>query len=448
VQRSNVGPFDVISPPGETPRLYVGRDARRCSGCGLAALGISWTLKPIHSMKVFDRRYEMMPRAELEQLQLERLQALVVRLKRNVRRARERIGDTRVESLADLARLPFTTPEDMAASFPYGMFAFPMREIIRVHTTVGPQGKPLVIGHTRNDLAQWGGLVARQLVASGVTANDVIQMCFGGGVYGAAGYLFGAQVVEASVIAEDPSHADYQIAMLQNYRPTVLITTPTNALELMQAMEQRRLDPQSLHVRTVLLSRPVDQETRGRLAAGLFARVQCNFGLSEVFDPGLCVECEAGHFHMQEDHLLAETQDGELVLTTLCREALPLLRYRTRVRCELSRDKCPCGRVGAVILPGERLDHRLRVNETPLYEGQIAEVLAQTKAAGQPFTVTVSERHIIVSIEISDDLFADTVEFIESLKRGIESEFLVRLGIEAVVRFVAPRSRAGTETGV
>ena len=303
-------------------------------------------------MNVFDRRYEMMPRAELEQLQLERLQALLVRLKRNVRRAREKIGDTRVESLADLARLPFTTPEDMVESFPYGMFALPMREIIRLHTTVGPQGKPLVIGHTRNDLAQWGRLVARQLVAIGVTANDVVQMCFGGGVYGAAGYLFGAQVIEASVIAEDSAHVDYQIATLQNFRPTVLITTPGNALDLMQVMEQRRLDPQSLHIRTVLLSRPVDKETRERLAAGLFARVQCNFGLGEILNPGLCVECSAGHFHVHEDHFLAEVQDGELVLTTLCREALPLLRYRTRVRCELTRDKCSCGRTGA--------DHRAR----------------------------------------------------------------------------------------
>jgi phenylacetate-CoA ligase len=396
-------------------------------------------------MSVFDRRYEMMPRAELEQLQLERLQALIVRLKRNVRRYREKIGDTRVESLADLARLPFTTPEDMAESFPYGMFAFPMREIIRLHTTVGPQGKPLVIGHTRNDLAQWGRLVARQLVASGVTANDVIQMCFGGGVYGSAGYLFGAQVVEASVIAEDPSHVDYQISILQNYRPTVLIITPANAVELMRAMDHRRLDPQSLHVRTVLLSRPVDKDTREKLAAGLFARVQCNFGLGEILNPGLCVECEAGHFHVNEDHFLAEVQDNELVLTTLSREALPLLRYRTRVRCQLLREKCSCGRVGAIMVPGPRLDHRLYVNESPLYEGQIAEVLARTRAAGQPFTVTVSERSIVVSIEISDDLFDDTVGFIESLTHEIESEFLARLGIEAEVRFVAPRSRAGAE---
>jgi len=396
-------------------------------------------------MSVFDRRYETMPRAELEQLQLERLQALLARLRRNVRRAREKIADIRVESLADLARLPFTTPEDMAGSFPYGLFAFPMREIIRLHTTVGPQGKPLVIGHTRNDLAQWGRLVARQLVASGVTANDVIQMCFGGGVYGSAGYLFGAQVVEASVIAEDPTHEDFQIAILQNYRPTVLITTPGNARELAQAIEQRRLDPQSLHLRTVLLSRPVDRATRESLAAGLFATVQCNFGLGEILDPGLCVECEAGRFHVHEDHFLPEVQEGELVLTTLCREALPLLRYRTRVRCELSREKCSCGRTGATLVPGDRLDGRLSVNDVPLYEVQIAEVLGRTPAAGQPFTVTVGERQVVIAIELSDSLFGDTVGRIESVKREMESEFIARLGIETDIRFLSPRSRAGVD---
>lgn len=386
-------------------------------------------------MSLFDRRYETMPRAELEQVQLERLQALLVRLKRNVRRYREKLAETRVESLADLSRLPFTSPEEMAASFPYGMFAFPMREIIRLHTTVGPQGKPLVIGHTRNDLTQWGRLVARQLVASGVTANDVIQMCFGGGVYGAAGYLFGAQVVEASVIAEEPSHIDYQVAMLQNYRPTVLITTPTNALELVRVMEQKKLDPQSLQVRTVLLSRPVPKGTREQIAAGLFAKVQCNFGLGEILDPGLCVECEAGHFHIHEDHFLPEVQDGELVITTLCHEALPLLRYRTGVSAELSREKCSCGRTGAMIKPGARRDGRLCVNEMPLYENQIAEVLAQTPVAGRPFSVQVCERHVIVTVTINESLFSDTIWVLEQLRRDVELEFPARLGVEAQVRF-------------
>ena len=290
-------------------------------------------------MNLFAARYETMPRAELEQLQLERLQALLVRLKRNVRRYREKLGDARVGSLDELARLPFTTPEELAHCFPYGMFAFPLREIIRLHTAVGPEGKPLVIGHTRNDLAQWGRLAARQLVASGVTANDVIQICLGNSTCpGPSGYVLGAELIEASVIAEDPSHVDYQLAMLQSYRPTILITTPTNALELTCMLEKRRVDPQSLHLRTVLLSRQADQETREQLAAGLFAAVKCNFGVGEILDPGLCVECESGQFHVHEDQFLVEVHEGELVVTTLCREALPLLRYRTRVACELSRD--------------------------------------------------------------------------------------------------------------
>jgi phenylacetate-CoA ligase len=391
-------------------------------------------------MSVFDRRYEMMPRTELEQLQLERLQSLLVRLKRNVRRYREKLADARAESLADLARLPFTTPEEMAASFPYGMFAFPLREVIRLHSTVGPEGRPLVIGHTRNDLIQWGRLVARQLVASGVTANDVVQICLGSDIYpSASGYLLGAELIEASVIAEDPFHLDYQVAMLQNYRPTILITTPTNAHELIRIMDKRRIDPQSLHLRTVLLSRPVSAETREQLGAGLFAKVQCSFGIGEVLDPGLCVECEAGQFHIHEDQFLPEVCDGELVITTLAREAMPLLRFRTRTTCELRRVPCSCGRTGATIKPGPRLDRRLCVNEAHVYEGQIAEVLAQTRAAGHPFQIEVRDRHIVAAIEIADDLFADTVWFLESLKREIESEFLSRLGIEAHVRFVSPQ---------
>jgi len=397
-------------------------------------------------MSVYDRPQEMMPPAQREQVQLERLQALLVRLKRNVRRYREKLGDARVASLDELARLPFTTPEDLAECFPYGMFAFPLREIIRLHPAIGPEGRPLVIGHTRNDLAHWGRLAARQLVASGVTAYDVIQLGLGHSSHlGPSGYVLGAELIEASVIAEDPFHLDHQLAMLQSYRPTILITTPTNALELARLLEKGRVDPQSLHLRTVLLSRQADQETREQLAVGLFAAVKCNFGVGEILDPGFCLECESGQFHVHEDQFLVEVHDGELVVTTLCREALPLLRYRTRIACEVSRDKCACGRTGAVIRPGRRLDHRLLVNEMPLYERQVAGVLAQTEAAGRPFQIEVSERHIVVRIEISADLFSDTIWVVERLTRTIESEFLARLGIEAKVVFTNPQRQREPE---
>ena len=161
-----------------------------------------------------------------------------------MRRYREKLAEARLDSLADLAAVPLTDPEEVAASFPYGLFAFPLREVIRLHSTLGPEGKPLVIGHTRNDLAQWGRLVARQLAASGVTANDVVLICLGGTVHpGASGYILGAELIEASVIAEDALHIDYQLAMLQNYRPTVLITTPSNAFTLIQRLEKRRAGP-------------------------------------------------------------------------------------------------------------------------------------------------------------------------------------------------------------
>ncbi len=390
-------------------------------------------------MHVFDRRNETMAAAELEQVQLERLQALVARLRRNVRRYREKLADVRVESLADLERLPFTTPEDMVESFPYGMFAFPLREIIRLYSTLGPEGKPLVIGHTRNDLAQWGRLAARQLAAAGVTANDVLQVSLGRADACAAGYVLGAELLEASVIAEDPLHIDYQFEVLKNYRPTFLITTPAHALELAGTIEKRRMDPQSLQLRAVILSRPVPGELREQLATGLFSKIRCNFGVPELLDPGLALECDAGRMHVQEDQFLPEVRDGELVVTTLGREALPLLRYRTRISASLKREKCACGRTGAVLQPGARMDHRYRFNETEFYECQVAEVLNQTRAAGHAFRLESAERRLIVMVEISEDLFATNLSSPAQIKREVESELLARLGLESEVQFVQPQ---------
>ena len=391
-------------------------------------------------MKILDRNYETMPANELAHFQLERLQALLARLKRNVRRYRELMGDTRVESLADLSRLPITTPEDLVAAFPYGMFALPLREVIRLHSTVGPEGRQLLIGHTRNDLRHWGRLIARQLAAAGATAHDVLQICFQAGISGKAlGYLLGAEMIEASVISEDHFHIEYQLAMLQNCRATVLVTTPTDARALLELLGKRRIDPHSLNLRVVLLSRPVSAVEREEIATGLSAGVWSSFGIDEILDPGLCVECSKGRFHVNEDQFLVEIQDGELLVTTLCREAMPLLRYRTRTACEIRREPCDCGRTGVILQPGERLDGRFRVNERPLYAAQIAGVLAQTPAAGYPFHLDISERRVLVSVEITPDVFVDTMGALAELKYTIQSEFLARLGIEVKVQYVETR---------
>jgi len=394
-------------------------------------------------MSILDPKHESARPEETGQLQLERLQALVARLKRNVRRYRELLGDARIESLTDIERLPVTTPEDLAHSFPYGMFALPLREVIRLHSAVGPEGRQLVIGHTHNDVRHWGRLVARQLVAAGVTANDVIQINLGNGSSGSfAGYALGAQTIEASVIAEDPFHVDYQLAMLQNYRPTVLVTTPTNAREIAEQLDKRRIDPQSLHLRTVLLSRPIDDLTRHELQVGLFARAQCSFGIPVILDPGFCVQCEHGHFHVNEDQFLVEIKDGELLVTTLVREATPLLRYATRICCELHRGKCRCGRTLATVVPGRRLDKQVLVSEMPLYEQQIREVLTHTLAAEHSAEIEITDRRVLVKLAVSDRIFDDLVRTLEKVRLDVESEFLERLGIEAAVRLVSPHHDA------
>ena len=390
-------------------------------------------------MTVFESRMETLTAEDREQIQLERLQALLARLKRNVRRYRDQLANATVESLDDVETLPQTSPEALVEAFPYGMFALPLREVIRLHSTVGPEGKQLVIGHTRNDLRQWARLTARLLVAGGVTSHDVLQICFQGGSFGQSlGFMLGAELIGASVIPEDPFHIEYQLEVLRNYRATVLVTTPANARELVDLLENAGIDAQSLHLRTLFLSRPVAPETREELETGLFAQVRCCFGVPETLDPGLCVDCGFGHFHLNEDHFAAEVCDGELLVTTLTREAMPLLRYRTRIACRVHRSPCECGRTGLLLEPGERLDGRFLVNEMPLYRSQLAAVLAKTRVAGQPFRIEVDEKGIIVEIEVAENFFGDEMRVLADLRNDIRTEFLDRLGIAAEVRYVAP----------
>ena len=390
-------------------------------------------------MTVFDRQHETMPAELREQVQLERVQAVLARLRRNVRRYRDLLGDARVESLAHMDRVPLTTPDDLIEAFPYGMFALPLREVIRLHSCVGPDGKQLVVGHTRNDLVHWARLAARQFAACAVTSHDVIQICFGNGFFGQPlGFMLGAELIGASVIPEDPFHPEYQLEVLQNYRATVLVTTPANARELTDLLKSVRVDPQSLHLRNLVLSRPVTAAEREALETGLFAQVRCSFGVTEILNPGLCVECDEGRLHVNDDHFLVEMVDDELVVTTLTREAMPLLRYRTRIRCSAERGRCSCGRTGLWLSPGGRLDDLLLVNETPLYRAQIAHVLEKTAVAGQPFKLEVGDRGVSIEVEVCEQFFADQMRVLAELRNTIRSEFLSRLGIEAEVRYRSP----------
>ena len=392
-------------------------------------------------MNVFDSKAETMPRRELEQLQLERLQALLARVRRNVRYYRERLGNARVADLGELAALPMTSSEDLASAFPYGLLALPLREVMRIQSIVGPNGAQLVMGLTRNDLANWGRLVARQFAAASLTSHDVIQVAVeGGALPGAYGYTLGSERIEASVIADDASHIGHQLELLRNYRATALITSPSRAVALAVLLAERKLDPHVLSLQTVLLSRPIGAAEREAVKLGLQADVRSVFGVPEVLEPGLCVECPEGRLHLNEDHFLAEIVDGELVLTTLTREAMPLLRYRTRVACALQQERCACGRTGATLLPGGWLDDRILINERWVHRSQIDAVLAQTSVAGHAYRVEVAAHKVRVTVRLSPDLFQDTMRAMVAAQREVEGQFQTQLGILCELAFAEPRN--------
>lgn len=392
-------------------------------------------------MNVFDSRSETMPRRELEQLQLERLQALLARVRRNVRYYRERLGNARAGSLSELAALPMTAPEDLAAAFPYGLLSLPLREVMRIHSTVGAGGSQLVTGLTRNDLANWGRLVARQFAAASLTSHDVIQVSVeGGALPGAYGYTLGAERIEASIIADDAAHISHQLELLRNYRATALITSPARAAALAALLEQQRVDPHALSLQTVLLTRPVGAAEREAVKFGLQADVRCVFGVPEVLEPGLCVECPHGRLHLNEDHFLAEVVDGELVLTTLTREAMPLLRYRTRVAGTIQREPCPCGRTGATLVPGGWLDGRFLINERWIHRAQIDAVIGRTSLAGHAFRAEVAAQKVCITARVAPSMFQDTMREMVAMKSEVEGRFQTELGVLCELAFSEPRN--------
>ena len=393
-------------------------------------------------MDTFDPRLENMSRRDLEQTQLERLQALIARLKRSVRHYHDKLGDVRVTDLAALRELPLTGPEDLAAAFPYGMLALPLREVMRIQATVGPGGAQLVSGYTRNDLVQWGRLVARQYAAASISSHDVIQVAVDGGALpGAHGYELGAEQLCASVVAEDPYCVEHQLELLRNYRATVLVTTPTRAAALAALMAAEGVDPHALSLQAILLSRPIAEAEREALKQALFVEVRNGFGVQEVIDPGLCVEYAEGRLHINEDHFLAEIVDNELVLTTLCREAMPLLRYRTRMGASLSREDCRCGRTGVVVTPRLRLDNRCLVGERWIDRAQVVNLLDRTPLRGHETKIVMTANTVVVTVVLTNELFQDTVRSLEALQTAVAARFLSELGIVCELRFSDSRTR-------
>ncbi|MES9996125.1 AMP-binding protein [Desulfovibrio aminophilus] len=407
---------------------------------------------------------ECMNRSDLEMVQLERLQSTLTRVARNVplysrRFAELGLDPDQIRSLDDVRRLPFTTKADVRDNYPYGLFAVPLREVVRLQASSGTTGKPTVVGYTKGDVRRWSELVARVLTAGGVTKDDVVQIALNYGLFtGGFGFHYGAERIGASVIPSSSGNTRRQIMIMQDYRATALICTPSYALHLADALAEMGVGRNDLTLRVGLFgAEPWSEPMRREIEERLGIQATDNYGISEVMGPGIAGEClERRGLHINEDHFLAEIVDpesgepaapgetGELVLTTLTKEAFPVVRYRTGDLTRLIDEPCPCGRTFRRMarIPG-RADDMLIIRGVNVFPSQVEAILLESGLAGPHYQIVLDREDRMdkatVLVEAPESFCTDRISqsqgVIESLRRKLEE-----LGVSFDVRLVEPRT--------
>jgi phenylacetate-CoA ligase len=414
---------------------------------------------------IWDRRNECMPREEIGQLQLERLQSTLNRVYRNVafyKKRFDRLGITpdEIQSVQDLAQFPLTAKEDLRESYPYGMFALPLREVVRIHSSSGVTGKPTVTGYTKNDLQHWSQLTARVLSAGGVTKDDVVQITFKYGLFtGAFGLHHGAELIGASVIPMSTGNTRKQVMIMQDYKTTALMSTPSYALLLARFMEKEGIDPKSLSLKRGLFGgEPCPESMRREIEERLFISATDNYGVSEVMGPGVSAECEHKNgLHLYEDHFIPEIIDpqtlkvllpgaeGELVLTTLTKEAFPLVRYRTRDITSLDYAPCPCGRtlVRMKKVLG-RSDDIIVIKGVKVFPSQVESILLEVEGVEPRYQILVEQVEgadsLELKVEVNERVFSDEIKNLQNISAEIDRKLRESVGVSAKVKLVAPES--------
>jgi len=416
-------------------------------------------------MRIWDPVNECMGRDELAMLQFTRLHETLERAYRNVPCYRNKfhelgISPDMVRSLDDLSLLPFTTKEDLRLNYPYGMFAVPLREVVRIHSSSGTTGKPTVVGYTRHDLNTWSELVARFMTAAGVTEDDIVHIAFGYGLFtGAFGLHYGAERIGASVIPMSSGNTDKQIMIMQDYRSSAMVCTPSYALTIADRIERLGIDRRSLALKVGLFgAEPWSEELRREIEQRLGIIATDNYGLSEVMGPGIAGEClHRCGMHIFEDHFIAEIIDpetgqvlpagsvGELVLTSITKEAFPMLRYRTRDITRLDYTPCGCGRTHVRMQKTMgRSDDMLIIKGVNVFPTQIEEVLFQVEGC-EPHYQLVIEREgtmdtLEVQVEVNEAIFFDEMKEQRAFVDRLEKRLFSALGVGAKVKLVEPAS--------
>ncbi|MFP4698076.1 MAG: phenylacetate--CoA ligase family protein [Eubacteriales bacterium] len=414
---------------------------------------------------IWNEPVECMDREQLRELQGKRLANMVERVYYNVPFYRKKMQELGLEpgdikSIDDLSKLPFTTKNDLRDNYPFDMFAVPMSEVVRVHASSGTTGKPTVVGYTRKDLNTWSEVVARTLMNAGVHKEDRIQIAYGYGLFtGGLGVHYGSEKIGATVIPISGGNTKKQIQLLKDFKSTVIACTPSYALYLAEALEEQGIDPEDLYLRVGIFgAEPWTENMRKEIEDKLKIRAIDIYGLSEIIGPGVSTECEAQNgLHIFEDHFIPEIiepstleplgtgKKGELVFTTVTKEALPIIRYRTRDLTVLNDETCTCGRtlVRMEKCTG-RSDDMLIIRGVNIFPSQVESVLLEISETKPHYLLIVDRINNLdtleVWVEVDEVFFSDEIKQLENLTKKITHAIESTLGIGVKVKLVEPKT--------
>ncbi|HBS59074.1 MAG TPA: phenylacetate--CoA ligase [Firmicutes bacterium] len=398
-------------------------------------------------------------------LQLQRLQELVERVYRQVPYYRSRLQEAGmlpedIRTLDDLRKIPFTYKQDMRDNYPYGLFAVPSSEIVRIHASSGTTGKPTVVGYTKRDIGIWSEVMARSLAGGGVTKQSVVQVAYGYGLFtGGLGAHYGAELLGASVIPISSGNTARQIMLMKDFGTTAIACTPSYALYVAETMREMGISPQDIKLKVGIFgAEPWSENMRQQIQQQLGILALDIYGLSEIIGPGVACECQAQDgLHINEDHfypeiinpltgeIMPEGEKGELVLTTLTKEGMPMLRYRTRDLTLLTRKTCACGRtlvrMGKVL---GRSDDMLIIRGVNVFPSQVESVLLNMGEVSPHYQLIVEREGkldtLTVLVEVTENMFTDEVRGLEALEHKIKQELANVLNVTATVRLVGAKT--------
>ncbi len=408
---------------------------------------------------------ETMDRADLERLQLKRLKNIVDYCYNRVPFYKKRLDEVgitadKITALSDIQYIPYTTKDDIRDTYPFGLFAVDKREIVRLHASSGTTGNPTVVGYTKNDLKMWSDCVSRLVVAAGATSDDIVQIAFGYGMFtGALGLHYGLENIGATVVPTSTGNTEKQLKFMKDFGTTALVSTPSYALYIAEVARDNGIDCRELGIRLGLFgSEGCSNEMRAKVeeAWNLFATD--NYGMSELCGPGVSGECRYRcGLHFAEDNFLPEVIDsatgsvkargdeGELVVTTLAKEGIPLLRYRTKDITRLHYDKCECGRTHVRMdKPLGRADDMLKIKGVNVFPTQIESVLVSIPEVGPQYQIVLGTKNYMdtfeINIEVSDASLLTSFTSLENLQQKVRHKLQTVLGLDAKINLVEPKS--------